>query len=117
MKKNNGFILLEILVSIFIFSIGIVSLIKSLSIVTRTNQQVRNYTLSALITDNIFARIRAGEDISPEFETQMAGRKFNFQVSEKVLTNRLKQVSVKGLWYKHGQQTSTEFSQVIPAAE
>ncbi|MFH1094283.1 MAG: prepilin-type N-terminal cleavage/methylation domain-containing protein [Candidatus Omnitrophota bacterium] len=64
-KKNNGFILIEILVSLLLLSAGILFLVQSLSMITKSNQQIKNNRLAYLLIDNIYNQLYSGERILP----------------------------------------------------
>lgn len=64
-KKDNAFILIEILVSLLLLTSGILFLIKSLSMITKSNQQLRNNRLAFILIDNIYNQLYSQEPIIP----------------------------------------------------
>ena len=64
-KKHNGFILIEILVSLLLLASGILFLVRSLSMITKSNHQLRNNRLAYILIDNVYNQLYSGEQILP----------------------------------------------------
>ena len=60
-QKNRGIVLLEILMAIGIFSVGVVFLVQSLATLVRHERRVRQQTMASILAENILDRVFSGE--------------------------------------------------------
>jgi len=116
MKKHapaNGYILIEILVSLVIFAAGILFLIQALSRITRSNLQLRNNQIAVMLIDNMFNRLYSGEEFSERNDTTVSGKVFSPSIDITTLTDNFKKVSIKVSWQERRRTISTSFTHVM----
>jgi len=117
-KKNKGFILFEILVSLTILSAGILFLIKSLSLITKNNQQIRNHSLAVLALNNYRNRNLSGEAPLTKKDFSMMGKSFLCEPTVSQLQDKLKKVTLLMRWPEGNKKGTAVFSySLIDAAK
>jgi type II secretory pathway pseudopilin PulG len=119
MAKNltKGFILIEILVSILIFSAGVLFLIQSLSGITRSNQQISDNYYSLLLIDNLFNRLASGEILASTGTQTISNKIFIWQIDYSNSLEGLKEIMVKVNWLSKGKIYSANLKQQIILVE
>ncbi|MCP4649912.1 MAG: hypothetical protein GY853_07535 [PVC group bacterium] len=114
MKQNNtGFILLEVLTALVILTLGILVIIRSLSVVIKSNRLIQNHTLAVIISDNIFNRIEAKEKIIPPEKVSLLGKNFNIEQDITAINDLFKKYSLKTTWEEAGKNNTINFSTTI----
>ncbi len=108
-KKAAGFILIEILVSLLILSAGILFLVRSLSAITKSNQQIRNNRLAYLLIDNIYNRLYSGEQILPG-KVVLNKKEYLWDFSVNNTDDRLSHLTIKVTWGKNGTSSAASLS-------
>jgi type II secretion system protein I len=93
-QRQKGFVLIEILVSIVLLSAGILFLVQSLSLITKSNSQIRNNRLAFLLIDNIFNRLYSNEQISPG-KVILNNQEFDWELQTSNSSDALKQITLK----------------------
>jgi len=109
-KKNKGFILFEILVSLTILAAGILFLIRSLSLITKNNQQIRSHSLAVLAINNYRNRNLDEETPLTKKEYSIAGRSFFCEPTVSQLQDKLKKVTMLVWWPQGNKKNKATFS-------
>jgi len=99
---GKGFVLLEVLVSLLVFSIGIVFLIQSLAHLIQSSKTVRENQIAYHIIDNALNRFYSRELDGPSGQTSIAGDDYSWELddyssSPLMLALKLK-VQLSGSW-------------------
>ncbi|MCG2712991.1 MAG: prepilin-type N-terminal cleavage/methylation domain-containing protein [Candidatus Omnitrophica bacterium] len=108
-KKTNGFILIEILVSLVVLSVGILFLVRSLSMITKSNSQIRNNCLSYLLLDNIYNQLYSKEQISPG-KVFLDKKEFLWDLTVNNTSDILKNLTINVTWGKNGSSSTASLS-------
>ncbi len=98
-KSAQGFILIEILVSLLVFSLGVLFLVQTLSAITQSNQHIRDNYSAMLLIDNLLNRLYAQETIAPQGIQAIQGKEFTWQIDYRTTLEGLKQILVKVSWH------------------
>lgn len=113
MKIKKGIILIEVLVSLAILTLGILFLINSLTLIVQSNQHLRHLALSVLIADNMFNRLKSGESIEKYTDFDMLGTSFRYKQEESSLSDRLKMISLSVAWQKAKEKGNVAFTNIL----
>ena len=86
MRNNHGFTLIEVLISLAILSIALMTIIKFTSQNIRDTAYVQNKTIANWVGSQVINEVLAGvlklsESDHEEQETEMLGRKWSWQAS------------------------------------
>ena len=108
-KKTKGFILIEILVSLLVLSAGILFLVKSLSMITKSNSQIRNNRLAYIVIDNIYNRLYSGDTIQPA-KILIDQKEFSWDYTITNPAEKLKNIIVKVTWGAENSYSSASLS-------
>ncbi|MBI4845716.1 MAG: hypothetical protein HY810_04485 [Candidatus Omnitrophica bacterium] len=95
---NSGFILLEILVSLVILTVGIFFLIQSLSFIITSNDYVRCVQIAPNIADNVLNRLSSGEIFLLHGEETFFEKKFVWDCHTFDIADGAEGVSVTVSW-------------------
>ncbi|MFH1062362.1 MAG: prepilin-type N-terminal cleavage/methylation domain-containing protein [Candidatus Omnitrophota bacterium] len=116
-KSKQGFILVEILVSLLVFSVGVLLLIQSLSNITKSNQNIRDNYFAMLLIDNLLNRLYAKEIIAPLGIESMSNKDFTWQIDYSNSLEGLKEILLKVNWQSKGKDYSAELKHQIIVVE
>jgi len=117
MKNNNnsGFMLMEILVSVAILSIGIVILVQSLSSAIRSNELSGNVVLATLLGQQSLWQIKEkGYDYGVtqgNFGTEYPN--FHSEMEAKNLLANLDDIKLKIIWTERGQEKNIQIETLV----
>ncbi len=111
-RKAKGFILIEILICLVLLSAGILFLVRSLSVITRSNMQIRNNRLAYLLLENIYNQLYSGEQISPG-KVILDENEYQWDFSIDNTHGKLKRITVKITWGKGSSEFSASLSHLI----
>jgi len=108
-KKYQGFILIEILVSLLVFSVGVLFLVQTISSIVQSNQHIRDNYSAMLLINNLLNRLYAKEIILPQGVKTIQGKDFNWDINYQITLEGLKQIFFKVRW----QSKAIEYSAVM----
>ena len=108
-KKADGFILIEILVSLLILSSGILFLVRSLCMITKSNSQIRNNRLAYLLIDNIYNQLYSGEQILPG-KVILDKKEYLWDLTVNNTGDRLRHLTINVTWGKNGSSSAAGLS-------
>ncbi|WP_283151367.1 type IV pilus modification PilV family protein [Silvimonas soli] len=63
-KKQTGFMLLEVLIAILVFSIGVIGLVAAVTVASRTTTSSENRTRAALFANEIISQMWANQTVN-----------------------------------------------------
>lgn len=97
-----GFSMLEVLLSLTIFSIAVVGIIEGITLQLRSERGAEEITRAAILAQNVLEEIRQSGEYSDDsqkgrFEGEDAGFEWQYDMTE-TDTNGLYKVSVTVLW-------------------
>ena len=104
-KKLKGFILIEILVSLLLLATGILFLINSLSVITKSNRRIRSNRTAYMLIDNVYNQLYSGEYIPPG-KVSLDNQEYFWSLTVNDTGDGLKNLVVNVKWGK-GSLTST----------
>lgn len=116
-KSERGFILIEILVSLLIFSVGVLLMVQSLSAITKSNQHIRDNYFAMLLIDNLLNRLYAGEIIASTGSESMSSKDFSWQIDYSNSLEGLKEIWLKVNWQYKGKNYSADLKHQIILVE
>ena len=105
-KSAQGFILIEILVSLLVFSVGVLFLVQTLSSITQSNQHIRDNYSAMLLIDNLLNRLYAKEPIAPQGIQNIQGKDFTWEIDYSSTLEGLKQIILKVNWHSKARDYS-----------
>ena len=111
-KKNKGFILIEILVSLLLLSVGILFLIRSLSTITKSNSQVRDNRLAYLLIDNIYNSLYSQEQITPGI-VLLDGKEYLWDFTVNNTGDGLKHLAINVTWGKNNLSSAATLAHTV----
>lgn len=112
-KSDRGFILLEIIVSLLIFSIAILSIVNSFSLGIKLNQHSFNYTEAMFLTNRIINQLELRIENAEENEQRINNKLFKWQV-ELVEQGDTQKLIVIVSWKEKDKEYQLQTSNVYP---
>ena len=116
-KSRQGFILIEILVSLLVFSVGVLLLVQSLSNIIKSNQHIRDNYFAMLLMDNLLNRLYAKEPIALTGIESMSNKNFAWKIDYSNSPEGLKEILVKVNWQDKGRDYSADLKHQIIIVE
>ncbi|MBU1043222.1 MAG: hypothetical protein KJ915_02350 [Candidatus Omnitrophica bacterium] len=107
-KTAQGFILIEILISVLVFSIGVLFLVQTLSAITQSNQHISDNYSAMLLIDNLLNRLYAREVIAPIGIQSFQGKDFSWEIDYSNSLDGFKQVVLRVKWMRKAREYSAE---------
>jgi len=112
-KSAQGFILVEILVSLLVFSLGVLFLVQTLSSIIQSNQYIRDNYSAMLLIDNLLNRLSLKETIAPCGIQNIQNKNFTWGIDSLTTLEGLKLVILKVNWHSKLRDYSTVFKYQI----
>ena len=115
-SKKEGFLLVEVLVALVIFSFGIIFVVKAYSTSLRAQRHARYHTLALILAERLQEEIELGlvEDLKGEEE--IAKKLFSWQIKTEPLSQEaLKEAKVAVSWQERSKKYEVSFSRVYPS--
>ncbi|MCK5494518.1 MAG: hypothetical protein KAJ14_15520 [Candidatus Omnitrophica bacterium] len=112
LKSHKGFILIEILVSLLLFTAGILFLVKSLSMITKSNKQIRENRLAYILIDNVYNQLYSGEPVYPG-KVILDNKEFFWDLAVNNTGDGLKHVALNVTWGKNNTVSSASLYHTV----
>ena len=116
-KKNAGFTLLEIMITIAIVGIALVAIMRALAMSVDVCNKSRNISISTLLAKGKMAEIESrgfpdAEEISGDFGEEYPGFKWERSIS-KIGMEGLRKVVVRVLWQEGESEENVELVTLV----
>ncbi len=118
--NKSGIILLEIIVSLLVFALGIVFIIQGLSRVVTNNRGLSDRSLAVTAGGNFFTEVEAGIRGPEEDENYKSyGREFRLKSESSVLEGDLRKIRLEIAWQERGAERVLRLERILflPRAE
>ena len=116
-KKNAGFTLLEIMITIAIVGIALVAIMRALAMSVDVCNKSRNISIATLLAKGKMAEVESrgfpdAEEISGDFEEEYPGFKWERSISE-IGMEGLRKVVVRVLWQEGESEENVELVTLV----
>ncbi|MBU1087758.1 MAG: hypothetical protein KKD05_09630 [Candidatus Omnitrophica bacterium] len=116
-KTAQGFILIEILVSVMVFSVGVLFLVQTLSQITKSNQHISDNYNAMLLIDNLLNRLSSQEVLAASGTEPIQDKAFAWQIDYSNSLEGLKQVILRVTWQTKAREYSAELKHKLIVLE